>query len=70
MEIFIFCCWYLAGVTALSAYSTRGSRRKREDVGLLILAGLLGPLGFIIGYFLKNKPGNQPERYQSRDLPW
>jgi len=69
MGIFIFCCWYLSGIVALSLFAKRTKRKKREDFGLLILAGLLGPFGFIIGLLLRNTSNNQPERYQSRDLP-
>ena len=69
MEIFIFFCWYLSGVVALLVFSKRTKRKKREDLSLLILAGLLGPLAFIIGLLIRNVPTRSSERYQSRDLP-
>ncbi len=70
MELLIFFCWYLSGIVALGLFSKQTKRKKREDLGLLILAGLLGPLGFIIGLFLRSASKNQSERSPSRDLPW
>ncbi len=69
MEYLIFFCWYLSGIIALFVFLQWPKRKKREDLSLLILAGLLGPLAFLIGLLLKNIPNRQSDRYQSRDLP-
>jgi len=72
MEILLLCCWYISGLAAMIVFS-KGNGKKISDPGILILAGLLGPLGWLIGLLIKNVPQRSSEHLQPKDFkdaPW
>jgi hypothetical protein len=68
MIIFIFCCWYLAGVVSLIIIAKLTGQHVSSNLLLIILGGLLGPFGLLIGLLLKDVPTRRPEFKQPCDI--